>query len=37
MGIFSEIFSRWGGNTWSNRIYTALRGRHVGTDEEGNR
>ena len=37
MGIFSEIFSWWGGNTWSNRIYTALRGRHVGTDEQGNR
>lgn len=37
MSIFSEIFSWWGGNTWSNRIYTALRGRHVGTDEAGNR
>ena len=37
MGIFSEIFSWWGGNTWSNRIYTRLRGKHVGTDEEGNR
>ncbi len=37
MGIFSEIFSWWGGNTWSNRIYTRLRGRHVGTDEFGNR
>ncbi len=37
MGIFSEIFSWWGGNTWSNRIYTSLRGRHVGTDAEGNR
>jgi NADH:ubiquinone oxidoreductase subunit len=37
MGIFTEIFSWWGGNTWSNRIYTALRGRHVGTDSEGNR
>lgn len=37
MGVFSEIFSWWGGNTWSNRIYTALRGRHVGTDEAGNR
>lgn len=36
MGIFSEIFSWWGGNTWSNRIYTRLRGRHVGTDEMGN-
>lgn len=36
MGIFSEIFSWWGGNTWSNRIYTRLRGRKVGTDDEGN-
>lgn len=37
MGIFTEIFSWWGGNSWSNRIYTALRGRHVGTDAQGNR
>lgn len=37
MGILSEIFSWWGGNTWSNRIYTRLRGRHVGTDEFGNK
>ena len=37
MGIFSEIFSWWGGNTWSNRIYTALRGKLVGTDAAGNR
>jgi NADH:ubiquinone oxidoreductase subunit len=37
VGIFAEIFSWWGGNTWSNRIYTALRGTHVGTDAEGNR
>ena len=37
MGVFSEIFSWWGGNTWSNRIYTALRGRLVGEDELGNR
>lgn len=37
MGIFSEMFSWWGGNTWSNRIYTRLRGRHVGTDDIGNR
>ena len=36
MGIFSEIFSWWGGNTWSNRIYTAARGKLVGTDAEGN-
>lgn len=37
MGVFSEIFSWWGGNTWSNRIYTRLRGKHVGTDEMGNK
>ncbi len=37
MGIFSEIFSWWGGNTWSNRIYTRLRGKLVGTDGMGNR
>lgn len=37
MSIFTEIFSWWGGNTWSNRVYTALRGQHVGTDAEGNR
>jgi NADH:ubiquinone oxidoreductase subunit len=37
MGILSEIFSWWGGNTWSNRIYTALRGKLVGTDAAGNR
>ncbi len=37
MSVLTEIFSWWGGNTWSNRIYTALRGRLVGTDAEGNR
>jgi len=37
MGFFSEIFSWWGGNTWSNRLYTALRGRLVGIDSGGNR
>ena len=37
MSIFSEIFSWWGGNSWSNRIYTAFRGKLVGTDEAGNR
>src|SRR5215510_3709930 len=37
MGILSEIFSWWGGNTWSNRLYTAVRGRFVGSDEAGNR
>ena len=37
MGVFTEVFSWWGGNSWSNRLYTALRGRHVGTDSQGNR
>src|SRR4030081_3255276 len=37
MGLFSEIFSWWGGNTWSNRLYTAVRGRLVGSDAAGNR
>ncbi|MGE3066124.1 MAG: NADH:ubiquinone oxidoreductase subunit NDUFA12 [Hyphomicrobiaceae bacterium] len=36
MGIFSELFIWWDGNTLSNRIYTALRGRHVGSDSLGN-
>jgi NADH:ubiquinone oxidoreductase subunit len=36
MSVLTEIFSWWGGNTWSNRIYTRLRGQHVGTDEMGN-
>jgi len=37
MSVFSEIFSWWGGNSWSNRIYTAFRGRLVGADASGNR
>ena len=37
MSILSEIFSWWGGNTWSNRLYTSLRGKLVGTDAAGNR
>jgi NADH:ubiquinone oxidoreductase subunit len=37
MSIFSEIFSWWGGNTWSLRLTTMWRGRLVGTDEAGNR
>ena len=37
MGIFSEIFSWWGGNTWSNRLYTLFRGNLVGIDDAGNR
>ena len=37
MGVFSEIFCWWCGNTWSNRIYTAFRGKLIGTDDMGNR
>ena len=37
MGIFSEIFSWWGGNTWGTRLFTWRRGELVGTDEQGNR
>ncbi|MCH9765501.1 MAG: NADH:ubiquinone oxidoreductase subunit NDUFA12 [Alphaproteobacteria bacterium] len=36
MSIVSEVFSWWGGTTWSNRIYTALRGIKVGEDDFGN-
>ena len=36
MSILTEIFSWWGGNTWSNRLYTRFRGRHVGSDAQGN-
>jgi NADH:ubiquinone oxidoreductase subunit len=36
MSILREIFIWWGGNTWSNRIYTWLRGQLVGEDEFGN-
>jgi NADH:ubiquinone oxidoreductase subunit len=37
MGILSEIFSWWGGNTWGTRITIWRQGRLVGSDEFGNR
>lgn len=37
MGILSEIFSWWGGNTWGTRFTIWKQGRVVGTDEFGNR
>ena len=37
MGIFSEIFSWWGGNTWGTRLYIWRKMRLVGEDEFGNR
>lgn len=36
MGIFSEIFCWWGGNTWGTRLFTLRKGHRVGTDEFGN-
>ena len=37
MGLLSEIFSWWGGNTWGTRLFTWRKGRLVGEDEFGNR
>ena len=37
MGLFKEIFSWWGGNTWGTRLLIARQGRFVGSDELGNR
>jgi len=37
MGILSEIFSWWGGNTWGTRVTIWNQGRFVGEDEFGNR
>ena len=37
MGLFSEIFSWWGGNTWGTRLTIWRQGRLVGNDDFGNR
>jgi NADH:ubiquinone oxidoreductase subunit len=37
MGLFSEIFAWWGGNTWGTRLFTWRKGQLVGEDEFGNR
>jgi NADH ubiquinone oxidoreductase subunit NDUFA12 len=37
MGLLSEIFTWWGGNTWGTRLFTLRKGRQVGEDEFGNR
>lgn len=36
MGMLSEIFSWWGGNTWGTRMTIARQGVLIGTDEFGN-
>jgi len=35
--FFLQIFTWWHGQTIGTRFHTWLRGRHVGTDEAGNR
>ncbi|MGI9423745.1 MAG: NADH:ubiquinone oxidoreductase subunit NDUFA12 [Hyphomicrobiaceae bacterium] len=37
MGLLSEIFSWWGGNTWGTRWTIARHGTYVGKDDFGNR
>ena len=37
MGLFSEIFSWWGGNTWGTRLTIWRQGQLVGKDDFGNR
>lgn len=37
MGILTEIFNWWGGNTWGTRLTIARQGRFVGSDEFGNK
>ncbi len=37
MGILSEIFSWWGGNTWGTRVTLWRQGEFVGEDALGNR
>ena len=32
-----EIFTWWRGNTWGTRLWVALHGIYVGSDEAGNR
>jgi NADH:ubiquinone oxidoreductase subunit len=36
MGIFSEVFSWWGGNTWGTRLWLWRLGERVGEDDFGN-
>ncbi len=37
MGIFTELFAWWTGNTYGTRLYTWRKGVLVGDDEFGNR
>jgi NADH:ubiquinone oxidoreductase subunit len=37
MGILSEIFTWWNGQTMGTRLFTARKGQPVGEDEQGNK
>lgn len=37
MGIFAKIFTWWDGATIGTSLFSARNGRHVGTDDAGNR
>ena len=37
MGVFQALFTWWNGATIGTRLFTAWRGRLVGSDENGNR
>ena len=37
MGLFSEIFIWWQGQTMGTRLYTWRKGKAVGEDDQGNR
>jgi len=37
MGILSEIFTWWNGQTMGTRLFTARKGQQVGEDEQGNK
>jgi len=36
MGMLTEIFTWWNGQTVGTRLFTARKGQRVGEDEEGN-
>ncbi|HSF95465.1 MAG TPA: NADH:ubiquinone oxidoreductase subunit NDUFA12 [Thermohalobaculum sp.] len=37
MGILTEIFTWWNGQTVGTRLFTARKGQKVGEDEQGNK
>jgi len=37
MGLLSQLFTWWNGQTLGTRLYTWRKGKLVGTDDQGNR